>query len=194
MTAPITTNDAIRRWGAAAVAALALALFLNVLPNTFMWDDWQQIFENTALRAPGGIIQIFNSNVWGFAGRDTNYYRPLMHLTFYEARHWFGLNPAGYHAISILLHVLCSVLVLLLIRHWSGDPTTALLAALLFAAHPIHTENVCWISGYPDLEATLFVLLAALIYAAPGEKRWIRGSLVWRCVRFSVCWRRKPPS
>jgi Flp pilus assembly protein TadD len=81
------------------------------------------------------------------------------------------LNPAGYHLLSISLHMLCSVLVLVLIRRWSGDPLTALLAALLFAALPVHTENVCWISGYPDLEGTSFILLAVLLYTSRfGQK------------------------
>ncbi len=163
---PDTTSAAIRRWGALAVAFLATALFLNVLPNTFMWDDWQVIFNNPMLRVPGGMIQIFNTNLWGFHGGATDYYRPLLYLTLYVALHWFGLNPAGYHLISILLHAVCTVLVLMLIRRWSSDLRTALFAALLFAAHPVHTENLCWISTYSDFEATLFVLLAVLIYTS----------------------------
>ncbi len=153
------------RWGALAAAALALVLFLNILPNTFIWDDWQQIFENPYLRSSAGIGKILASNVWGFEGKNTNYYRPLMHLTFFAGLHWFGSNPAGYHAISILLHAATSALAFLLLRRWSRNSGIALGAALLFAAHPIHTENVCWISGYPDLEATLFVLFALLLHA-----------------------------
>jgi len=182
-------NDAIRRWGAAVVATLALALFLNILPNTFIWDDWQQIFANSSLRAPGGIIQIFNTNVWGFEGRDTNYYRPLIYLTFYGALRWFGFNPSGYHLISIFLHALCSALVLALIRRWSGDSIIALFAALLFAALPVHTENVCWISAFPDLETTLFILLAALIYTSPSAEPKPRESEWWllRAIGLALC-------
>src|SRR5258708_7089571 len=162
-----SANDLFRRWGPLAAATLALLLFLNILPNTFIWDDWEQIFENSFLRSFDGIVKIFSSNVWGFEGKSTNYYRPLMHLTFYGALRAFGFNPAGYHFISIVLHALVSALVYFLIRRWSGDCLIALFAALLFATHPIHTENVCWISGYPDLEATLFILLALLIYSTP---------------------------
>lgn len=149
-----------------------MVLFLNILPNTFIWDDWEQIFENSFLRSSDGIGRIFATNVWGFEGKGTNYYRPLMHLTFYVALRWFGFNPAGYHLISILLHALASALVFLLIRKWSRDSLIALGAALLFAAHPIHTENVCWISGYPDLEASLFILLGLLIYCSSPRKAW----------------------
>ena len=96
--------DPIHRWGVLAAATLALMLFLNILPNTFIWDDWEQIFENSFLRSSDGIGRIFSTNVWGFEGRSTSYYRPLMHLTFYVGLRWFGFNPAGYHLISILLH------------------------------------------------------------------------------------------
>jgi Flp pilus assembly protein TadD len=53
------------------------------------------------------------------------------------------------------------------------------MAALLFAALPVHTENVCWISAYPDLQATLFVLLAALLHTSGFGSR---GS-EWRALR-----------
>ena len=160
-------KDLLRRWGPFAAAALAVLLFLNILSNTFIWDDWEQIFANSFLRSPGGVAKIFATNVWGFKGEVSNYYRPMMHLTFYGARAAFGFDPAGYHLISILLHALVSALVFFLVRRWSDDSLIALFTSLLFAAHPVHTENVCWISGYPDLEATLFVLLAWLIYTRP---------------------------
>jgi len=163
-------SDPIHRWGALAAATLALVLFLNILPNTFIWDDWEQIFGNSFLRSSDGIGRIFSTNVWGFEGKGTNYYRPMMHLTFYVALRWFAFNPAGYHLASILMHALVSALMYLLIRKWSRDSLIALGAALLFAAHPIHTENVCWISNYPDLEASLFILLGLLIYCSvPGR-------------------------
>jgi tetratricopeptide (TPR) repeat protein len=150
--------------------ALALALFVNVLPNTFIFDDWQQIFENPYLRDPQGLRKIFTTNVWGFEGKHTNFYRPLMHMAFWVNLRLFGFNPAGYHALSLLLHALASVLVYFVLRKLAGEDLVALFGALLFAAHPIHTENVCWISNYPDLMAAVFVLLAWLIY----EARWRR--------------------
>lgn len=158
--------DLVSRRGGYAAAILALLLFLNILPNTFIWDDWQQIFENSLLRSSDGIGKIFATNVWGFEGRETNYYRPLMHLTFYGALRWFGFNPAGYHLISIFLHASVAAMVFVLLRKWTGESFVALAAALMFAAHPIHTENVCWISSYPDLEASFFVLLGLLVYCS----------------------------
>ena len=44
-------------------------------------------------------------------------------------------------------------------------------AAVLFAAHPIHTEEVTWVAGVPELTFTLFSLLSFHLYikATAGE-------------------------
>jgi Tfp pilus assembly protein PilF len=165
-------KESLEKRGVFAVAALALLLFLNILPNTFMWDDWDVLFHNPVLRASDGIEKIFTANLWAFAGKNYNYYRPLFLLWDYAALRWFGSNPAGYHAASILMHTLISVLLYLLIRRWSRDDLIALGAALLFAAHPIHTENVCWITDFDDLQLALFTLLALLFYTAAANTRW----------------------
>lgn len=66
-----------------------------------------------------------------------------------------GLHPVGFHVLNILLHAVISALMTdvfaILIGGLSYDekgsilnhaPKTSLLAALLFAAHPVHTESV----------------------------------------------------
>lgn len=160
------------------MVALALVLYLNILPNTFILDDWFQIFANPFLRDPGGLKKIFTTDVWGFLGQQgvSYFYRPLMHSSFYVIYRLWGAHPAPYHVLSMLLHALTSLLVFALVARASGDRRVALVAGLLFAAHPIHTEDVCWISSYPDLQATLFVLLAWWLYLlsseAPVQPRW----------------------
>jgi tetratricopeptide (TPR) repeat protein len=154
------------RWVLAGIGALAAVLYLNTLGNGFVFDDWPQIVNNPFLRRSDGLAKIFTTGVWQILGPVgiSNFYRPLMHALFYFCFHAFGLNPAGYHAISILLHVAISILVFLLVLESSRDRLTAALAALLFAAHPVHTEVVAWISAYPELLASLFSLIAIWLY------------------------------
>jgi tetratricopeptide (TPR) repeat protein len=45
-----------------------------------------------------------------------------------------------------------------------GDRLLALVAAGLFALHPIHTESVAWIAALPDLQLSVFFLLTFLFY------------------------------
>lgn len=66
-----------------------------------------------------------------------------------------GLHPVGFHVLNIILHAVISALMIdvfaILIGGLSFDeksrilnhaPKTSLLAALFFAAHPVHTESV----------------------------------------------------
>lgn len=154
-----------------AIGALAVLLYLNVLPNTFIFDDWQQIVENPFLRRPDALHKIFTTSVLQFMGAVavSNFYRPLMHVAFYAQFRLFGLNPGPYHALSILLHAGVCLLVFAVIARLSGRRLVAFAAALLFAAHPVHTEAVAWISAYPDLLCTYLSLLALWLYLRAEE-------------------------
>lgn len=166
-------------WILIGVAALAVALYLNVLPNTFIFDDWQQIVDNPFLRRADGLRKILTTGVWEFLGPVgvSNFYRPLMHASFYAVFRFFQLNPAPYHVVSIALHAGVCLLVFGVILRLSRDRLTAAATALLFAAHPVHVEAVAWISAYPELMCTFFSLLAIWLYLraddAHGRRRVI---------------------
>ena len=153
-------------WLLVLIATLAVTLYLNILPNTFMSDDWSQVVENSFLRRSDGLQKIFTTHAHGYMGpvAMSNFYRPLMHTAFYLMFRLSGLNPAGYHALSILLHTAICLLVYAVIARLSGRRLTAVAAALLFAAHPVHNEAVAWISAYPELLCTFFSLLAIWLY------------------------------
>lgn len=54
-----------------------------------------------------------------------------------------GLDPWSYHAVNVALHAAVSFLFAWLCRHCLGlSKFSSLLAASLFAIHPIHTEAV----------------------------------------------------
>jgi Tfp pilus assembly protein PilF len=80
----------------------------------------------------------------------------------------FGQRAWGFHLVNVLLHGSASVLVLLVGFQWFGSrKNIALIAGLLFAAHPVHVEVVAWVSGRSDLLLGLFLLLALL-----GDCQW----------------------
>lgn len=92
-------------------------------------------------------------------------YRPLCVLTF-RLNHWAcGLRPAAFHLVNVLLHALNTGLTLRVGRLLLPAPAASL-AALLFAAHPVHTEAVSGIVGRADLLACLFYLLSFLFYVS----------------------------
>jgi Flp pilus assembly protein TadD len=70
-------------------------------------------------------------------------------------------------------------LVFCFLRRLSGE-RAALIAAGLFALHPIHTESVAWIAGVTDLELAVFYLLTFLLYlrlADPGKGFGVRAAM-----------------
>jgi tetratricopeptide (TPR) repeat protein len=79
--------------------------------------------------------------------------------------HVNGDNARGFHLTNIVLNAIVCALVFLVILELFAAPLVALLAALFFAAFPMHTENVAWISGRTDILATLFMLASLLCYA-----------------------------
>ena len=163
----------IPRWAApAAFALLAIALHGNLLGKGFVSDDLSQVLNNPYIRSPSFLGQIFSSHVWSFRGPEerSNYYRPMMHLLYMACYGLFGLEPAGFHAASLLFHAGCSLPVLYLGRAL-GAAWCALLAALLFAAHPVHTEAIAWIAAVTELSYAFFFLWSVYLY--------VRGRPVW---------------
>jgi tetratricopeptide (TPR) repeat protein len=154
------------------ITALSLAVYCNALLNGFVYDDIPQVVQNPWIREMRFIPEIFSTNVWAFQGTSTNYYRPLMHISFMLSYYLFGLAPWGFHFVNILLHAGVTVLVFLISsrlfrRANSASPLSRVLpsiAAVLFAVHPVHTEVVAWVGGLTDLSFALFFLLALYLY------------------------------
>lgn len=155
-----------RRGAALASALLALLVFLPTLPHRFAYDDAITIVENPLvtehrfaeiLVAPyhAGPSQTVPTGLW----------RPLTTASFALNHALHGLEPAGYHAVNILLHAIATGLLALVAfegvarlgsREIAGR--AALAAGLLFAVHPVHVEAVANVSGRAEpLSAALFL-------------------------------------
>jgi len=160
------------------ILLVSCAVYSNTLLNDFLYDDTGQVLENRWIRDVKYIPVIFSKSVWSFQDETviSNYYRPLMHLFFLLNYHVFGLRPWGFHLLNVLFHAGVSVLVFVIsarLLRASSNPSPLtengfagsllsppFVGALLFAAHPIHTEAVAWVSGVPELSYTFFFLLS----------------------------------
>ena len=168
-----------------ALVPLAALPYLNTLANGFVYDDGQQILENPYVHSFRYIGRIFGSTVWSFEGAQgvSNYYRPAMSLAYLICYKVFGPSPFGFHLVNLLLHLAVTLLYVALTEHLFKDRLLSLIAATLFALHPIHTESVAWIAGITDLEVSTFFLTTFLLYVRlPGERtergRWRTYSLM----------------
>ena len=87
-----------RRGYGAVLVALVVVVYLPTLRNGFITEDDLYVQNNLALRSTQGLYDL-----WFKFGTMEQYY-PLVHTTFWLDYHLWGLNPAGYHAVNMLLH------------------------------------------------------------------------------------------
>ncbi|MFT5130821.1 MAG: tetratricopeptide (TPR) repeat protein [Rhodothermales bacterium] len=138
----------MRRYG--LVALLCILAYANSIGGAFTnWDDDILVERNEAIRslAPANVWRMFSDPIG-----ET--YQPLRLLSYAIDYALWELKPVGYHVVNILLHAGAAVLLLLLLeRLLEGWPKLkhsreiALVAALLFALHPVNVESVAWISS-----------------------------------------------
>ncbi|MGD8367990.1 MAG: tetratricopeptide repeat protein [Desulfobacterales bacterium] len=76
----------------------------------------------------------------------------------------YGLNPAGHHLSSLMLHLANTLLVFVVLQNATRRRWPSALAAALFAVHPLHVEPVAWVAERKELLGTFFGLLAAGAY------------------------------
>jgi protein O-mannosyl-transferase len=148
------------------LAAGTFLVFSGTLAFGFVYDDRMQILDNVAITRWSYVPQYFTKNVWALIDPHilANYYRPLFLLWLRINYALFGLNPMGWHALSVALHVIVVVQVFWLGRRLLRSEWQAAMAAALFAVHPVHIESVTWISGATDPMLTVFMLASTLAF------------------------------
>jgi tetratricopeptide (TPR) repeat protein len=160
----------------ALVALVALLLFLPALGYDLVWDDLGLL--NAVERTVGmsGIRGLFTTSFSTEVGQPTPYYRPVPCVSLALDAWLGGGRPAFFHGTNVALHVANSLLVWLLARRFVASRSAALLAALLFAVHPVHVESVAFVSGRTDLWAAFLSLLATLAWwvSRTGDERMRR--------------------
>ena len=145
-----------RAGAAASLVLLAIAAHGTAVRNGFIWDDDDYVVENATLSAPDGLRRI-----WLEIGSTPQYY-PLVHTSYWLEYRLWGLEPAGYHAVNVLLHALACVLLFAVLRRLAVPG--AWLAAAIFAVHPVHVESVAWITERKNLLSGVFYLGSLLTY------------------------------
>lgn len=175
---------------AVGIAIVTVFAFLPALRGEFLnWDDNFLFTENPNYRGLG-IPQL----KWMFTHALLAHYQPLTWMTLGLDYCIWGMNPLGYHLTSIVWHAANAVLLFFLSRRIlqlaqcpALDPETAdaqnttkrltqgaVLAALIFAVHPLRVESVAWITERRDVVSLFFLLVctsAYLRYATNRENR-----------------------
>jgi tetratricopeptide (TPR) repeat protein len=161
-----------------AVLAVVLLLYLPSLRNTFALDDRliaKAIRDggqpNVMVHELQPLARYFTTNYWqGVHERDL-LYRPITVLSYALLYAGFGRHAASeagealpQHLANLLLHLLAVWLVYLLARAVRLPRAPAVLAALVFGAHAIHSEVVAGVVGRAELLAFDFGALGSLAF------------------------------
>ena len=154
---------------AAVVATLAAAVYANSLGSALFYDDTNAILRNAWVRT-GDVAGILTQPSWWGVTRGP-LWRPVTTLTFALDHALHGIGPLGYHVVNVGLHAGVSVLVLAVFARVTAAPLAAAVAALLFAAHPVHTEAVASVVGRAELLAAGGFFLAWLCFLAAADGR-----------------------
>ncbi len=152
------------------IVAVAVAVYSNSIPNGFALDDVPLVRDNEQLDSLSKIPQLLTSPYWPEEGGSSGLFRPVTMISYALNRALGGGSPFSFHAGNVLLHALVSLLAWYCALHAGLERGAALLAAMLFAVHPLHTEAVANITGRAELLAALFVLAAWLFHRSAG---WI---------------------
>lgn len=159
-----TRLRAVALLGALAVGAAVLYAYRELLGRPFAADDYQWLLNVRGLRLGQLARNAFDP------AAQTHFYRPLVWVLFWLQVRAFGLDPHGFHIISLGLHLLNAALAGWLAWRIVGrhipKPAVgfqlggALLAGAVVALHPAPFEAVVWISAQSELLAAALLLLA----------------------------------
>jgi tetratricopeptide (TPR) repeat protein len=156
------------------VAEVVIVAFFPALRAGFVaWDDDTYFLNNPYYRGLGPA-----QLTWMLTAMS-GHYMPLTWLTHGLDYVLWGMRPAGYHVVNVLLHALAAaaayfVALRVLAAAVAPEPlaarrVAAAVAALLFAVHPLRVESVAWITERRDVLCGVFFLLAVVCYLRAVE-------------------------
>jgi tetratricopeptide (TPR) repeat protein len=154
--------------------AIGLALFVGTLVlyaqttgfDFVRFDDRRYVTENAWV-----ALGLTRESVWWALTTFTfSNWHPLTWLSYMLDFELYGLDPAGFHATNVLLHAANATLVFRVLCRATGRVWPCLLAAALFACHPLHVEVVAWIGQRKELLGALFGLLAIDAYVSFSQR------------------------
>jgi hypothetical protein len=128
------------------------------------WDDPVNVTHNPLVTEPWSadlVARILN-------GDTALRFKPLPWLLYRGVHALFGLNPAAWHLLNLILHLAAVILLRLVLKavlervHPTGAPDTrewlAWVGAALWGVHPAHVEPACWVTATPYPLLALFLL------------------------------------
>jgi hypothetical protein len=138
----------------------SLTLYSNTFKGGFVMDDKSQIIQNGSVHSVKNFPHFF---VQGYSPAGGEFfYRPLLFAS-YSIFYWVGQgSPYVFHAASIVIFTLDTILVFYLLNKFFNHKT-AFALSLLLLAHPVNEEIVSYVANLQDSLFILFGMASLLI-------------------------------
>lgn len=169
---------------------LAFICFINTVSFGFVYDDIYHVVKAEKMLGDwsfDNLKQVFTSDFWtsltshlrSEEKKDSFYYRPISVIELMIIYTYAKVSAWKWHLTCVMLHVIATGLAYKVIRttlekielldykKWIN--LLSLVAAMVFAIHPVQSESVAWISAYVNALLAIKMFLALLFYLRARE-------------------------
>lgn len=146
----------------AVIFFITLLAYSNIFANHFVMDDYDFIVDWPLIQNIFNLPRFFIGYIPPEG--QPGIYSPLKTLFHSLTYQMFQLNPAGYHAVSLLVHLVGIFFVYRIALLLTQQPVAAFITGLLFAVHPVHVEAVTYLTASIDTLGIVFLLAAFYFY------------------------------
>jgi tetratricopeptide (TPR) repeat protein len=146
-----------------ALTLLVVLVFAQVLTFDFVGLDDGLLVYNNPIVTKGQVGAAFTTY-------DPELYIPLTFISYQIEHMLFGSSPMVFHFSNLLLHLANVLLAFWCCTLLLRNRFAALIAAALFAVHPLQVEAVAWIAARKDLLSAFFVLAGMGLYLRGGGR------------------------
>lgn len=172
------------------IIAAGLLAYANSFSGVFLFDDDHAILENPHIRRLWPLSEALKA-----PPQSTVAGRPVVSLSLAVNYALGGLNPWGYHAFNLAVHLAAGLVLFGVVRrtllsdrlrerYGSAAETLAGITTLLWVVHPLQTETVTYvIQRTESMMALLYLLTLYCVMRGRSSARPIR----WHVAGLVAC-------
>ena len=145
------------------LSVISFAVYFPSTSGSFVYDDFFTVVNNDHLTGGHTVSKILSSpSYWG-SQHGTRFYRPIFTLVVSAIRSIGNNNPIYFHVFFLLLHTIVVILVFFISFYLTSELLLTFVVSFIYAIHPIHVENVAYITGGNDVLCAFFFFLLLFI-------------------------------
>jgi tetratricopeptide (TPR) repeat protein len=163
-------------WALCGIVAVTAVAYANSFGGDFVFDDVGELLFNPALETLFPPWDAMFDSPRAPA-------RPLPYLTFAIDTVLWGRSPVGYHATSLLIHIVAALALFDLarltflsprLRSWCGEAAVPLATAIamIWAVHPLQTQAITYIYQRIESLTGMLCLVSLACFARAAASGW----------------------